>query len=385
MKLWAHRLLINSDVSLAPVTRPLAVSAARVTELDGLRGVAILLVLFVHYYVQQFSDAFRGVAPDFFEFCISGSAGVDLFFVISGFLIGGILLSHVTSIASLKAFYMRRAWRIWPLYYLLLIVAFTSSIGTTDVSFRVSWISYLFFFQNISISLGNLSVPILAPLWSLAVEEHFYLVAPLASRFLNRRNLLRIAAALVVLPPMIRMAMTSSHFAYRHQFAYNFTLCRMDAIGAGLLGAILWENPAFKQLIARHRAPFKGLVWILGVGAVAVCVPAILRLGPWIKQIKMTWHACFFLSVVLLVVSDRDCGLAKVLRLAPLRFAGVRCYFLYVFHMALLSVTPMLFSNAQLATALALTLCFVYAEISWRYVERPLIGYSYRWKYETVS
>lgn len=372
----SHKPVGSSPAVAAPA------SALRVPEIDGLRGVAILLVLFVHYYVQQFADGFRAFSPDLFEFCLSASSGVDLFFVISGFLIGGILLDRVRSGGALKAFYLRRAWRIWPLYYLIIAVAFLSSLGGYDAGVRVPWTAYLLFLQNISLSFGLLSVPMLAPLWSLAIEEHFYLLAPLAVRWLQPRNLVILAVTLIALSPALRIAVLSTNYRYRMPFAFNFTFCRLDAIGFGLIGAVRWRKPDFQELLVRHRAWLRAVVCLLGLGAIVAAIPAIARLSYVISPLRITLNTAFFLALVFLSISDGNSWLARCLRTAPMRFVGLRCYFIYVFHMAILSIAETTVSYPHLATIAALLLCLIYAEISWRYLERPLIQHSHLWAYD---
>ncbi len=170
-----------SSITTAPVVDlHLANSSRRIPELDGLRGLAILMVVSLHYTM------FTGRGPEHTVFAKLvrgfgfGWAGVDLFFVLSGFLIGGILLEAKNSDRYFKTFYARRIYRIFPLYYFWLLLYLVFLLGGIVLAkwpqmFRVEDLlrfpRYLFFLQNLFSQNSGVELTWLAPTRSLAVEE----------------------------------------------------------------------------------------------------------------------------------------------------------------------------------------------------------------------
>src|ERR1700677_2473843 len=186
-------------------------SLGHIPALDGVRGVAILLVLINHFSPEK--DYGNTLAKIFQPVTNSMTVGVDLFFVLSGFLITGILLRSRSSNRYFRNFYSRRALRIFPLYYFVLILL---AIGLHVIpswrnltTLRDAWPWYWFYGTNYLICqtgftfLDHAQVS-LGHFWSLAVEEHFYLFWPLMVWLLSDRALLRLCIALMVIAPICR-------------------------------------------------------------------------------------------------------------------------------------------------------------------------------------
>jgi peptidoglycan/LPS O-acetylase OafA/YrhL len=223
---------------------------ARMPELDALRGVAILGVLFLHgFYWQYPSFHFAGVEGLFFLATKPGWLGVNLFFVLSGFLITGILLDAKDKPDYYRRFYTRRALRILPAYFVLLILL---------AAFRQASAAYL----GLSfVYLANLTILFRVPndygvLWSLAVEEHYYIVWPA----LLRRSSSRIAAALALgiclAEPLLRaVAYQSGHAS--GITTYTWFVADGLAIGSGL--AVLVRSPASRTRLKAICALLFGL------------------------------------------------------------------------------------------------------------------------------
>jgi peptidoglycan/LPS O-acetylase OafA/YrhL len=191
-------------------------------ELDTIRGLAILGVLFYHglYWARDLSH-YLPWQRRFLALISVGQFGVNLFFVLSGFLITGILLESRNRPDYFQRFYFRRALRILPAYYLtlLLLVLF----GLTSRGFLLMSLAYS---SNLSSMFGiQLSY---AVLWSLAVEEHFYLIWPMAVRRIPSNNLFWVLSAIVVLCPVSR-------------FLYHQHAVQTDTVGAGF-GYYTWNN-----------------------------------------------------------------------------------------------------------------------------------------------
>ena len=189
----------------------------RIPELDGLRGLAILLVLVFHYITQEGVQPAGSVPALLQRIVIMGWTGVDLFFVLSGFLIGGILMDVRNSPSYFKTFYCRRFFRIVPIYYLWILtyIAVVGLAGGLLTRLSNSGVrppldlgiaSHFLFLQNIvPVTLFGIAGAWFGHLWSLAVEEQFYLVAPVVVRFTAERALKWILAAAIVCVPLLRI------------------------------------------------------------------------------------------------------------------------------------------------------------------------------------
>jgi peptidoglycan/LPS O-acetylase OafA/YrhL len=193
-------------------------SGKRIPELDGLRGVAILLVVLFHGFFfapgpdYHPADLIHRLYFWFERFIAIGWTGVDLFFVLSGFLIGGILLDARESPRFYRTFYLRRFFRIIPPYYAWLMayvlvtltagafLAAHSLKGNTPSGRVFLWMQFLFL-QNLGIldHYPTVAGAWLRPTWSLAVEEQFYLITPTIIKTLSRRALAIFLAAVVML------------------------------------------------------------------------------------------------------------------------------------------------------------------------------------------
>jgi peptidoglycan/LPS O-acetylase OafA/YrhL len=167
-------------------------------ELDTLRGIAVIGVVLLHGFSWQYSGmSFSPWARRFMAATQPGWMGVNLFFVLSGFLITGILLDSKTRPNFYRRFYTRRALRILPAYYTLLIVLLLLRSGSTAfVGLSFVYLANVTNFFGVACDYG--------PLWSLAVEEHFYIAWPTVVRRLTMRRLAWVSAAIVVLVPVLR-------------------------------------------------------------------------------------------------------------------------------------------------------------------------------------
>ena len=188
--------------------------SGRILELDGLRGLAILLVLCAHYIGTADRTPVRPLLRHFLGAFDAGWMGVDLFFVLSGFLIGGILLDARNSPNYFRTFYMRRVFRILPVYYLwtliyglivlgaMVFLRGQTGLGVADLK-QVPM--QLLFLRDIFIGeMGPLALAWFMATWSLAVEEQFYLLAPPLIRFVSTRKLVATLAAIIAVLPLVR-------------------------------------------------------------------------------------------------------------------------------------------------------------------------------------
>jgi len=183
----------------------------RIPALDGLRGMAILLVLLWHFF---FAVSWTPTTLQILRLLGKLSwSGVDLFFVLSGFLIGGILLDARNSPSYFRTFYARRAYRILPLYTVIvainyfvpfLLQFFPARFSDFQRS-QVPFLGYLTFTQNFCTAFGLKETYIAGVTWSLAIEEQFYLTMPLLIRTLTRSRLMWVLLAVILGAPLLRI------------------------------------------------------------------------------------------------------------------------------------------------------------------------------------
>lgn len=226
-------------------------SIVRLTQLDFLRGIAILLVLGRHSPIYP-AEAGKlvAIAGPWGRF---GWTGVDLFFVLSGFLVGGLLLKewNLRESIDVKRFLLRRGFKIWPSYYVFLVfVLIISLVNVRDGS--DIWGKWLWNMLHIQNYLGTLRLPT----WSLAVEEHFYLILPfvLPALLKNRARAMQRLTVAVVLIFAVCLALRG-FVAFRHrptgdEINFAQTQFRIDSLfaGVGLAGIYHLDRPRWEKL-----------------------------------------------------------------------------------------------------------------------------------------
>jgi peptidoglycan/LPS O-acetylase OafA/YrhL len=282
--------------------------------LDGLRGIAILLVLAHGFDVIQT----RGGPGHHLDIALDvGWIGVQLFFVLSGFLITGILLDTRSSPHYFRTFWIRRALRIFPLYYAVLAIA--AICGASSI--------YLWTYtSNFAAPLGH-AQPVFPHFWSLAVEEQFYFVWPLVVWLVARRGVIALGVALSAL------AIASRIYVRHHwgeEAAYMFTPCRMDALAIGAFTAGLIRTDRLRRFVANRNATGLGIIGgtVLLGGAV---IGHVSRTAAPMQVDGYTILAIGF--AVLLVGALPPHGMpARLLSWSPLRRIGTYSYGMYVFH-----------------------------------------------------
>jgi len=316
LKLGVSRQVHDDDASPEPLLRP------RMPELDTLRGVAILGVLFLHgIYSSTNGMQFEGLARRVIRVTQPGWLGVNLFFVLSGFLITGILLDSKSSSRYFVNFYTRRALRILPAYYSLLILL--AILGGASWTYLGLCFLYL---ANVTTLFG---VPEdYGPLWSLAVEEHYYLLWPLIVYRLSRRNVGIVAVLICVLTAVLRAL--AFHLGHRVGID-SFTWLVADGLALGSLLAVVVRS----GLTRGQLWIASGFTLIIGVGAGILGSPfGILTrnsmLGAAFQHSVI--HIVFTgtLLLVLLVGTSHWRGWVNV---GWLQFFGYISYGLYLIHL----------------------------------------------------
>lgn len=363
-------------------------STTRIPELDGLRGTAILLVLLFH--CALFYRAMPGTLPaNIARIAGLGWSGVDLFFVLSGFLIGGILMDHRRSGSYFRTFYVRRVFRIFPAYYLLILLyAIPIWFGVTDglpglyEPDRLSLWLYLFDVQNIGMAIANtMDSPFVLVTWSLAIEEQFYVLLPLVVRFVSPRALMWVSVIFVVSSPLIRAWLFEPlpGMAFR---AYLLLPCRWDALFLGVIAAGMVRNPRTASWLAENTRWLYGLLGALGLAVASLGVNNPNSLTTHMAVPGYTVIALFFTVLLLVVLHAPHRYVRRMARARWLRWLGDISYPLYLVHFPMivaahwlaLGAPPKIVDGPSLAvTAAAIVASLSLAWLSTRTFERFFI------------
>ncbi|MDB4969831.1 MAG: hypothetical protein JWN44_5520 [Myxococcales bacterium] len=301
--------------------------------LDALRGLAIMLVLAHRFNVTPDPESLPArVVCALME---GGWVGVQLFFVLSGSLITGILLDSRGSPSYYRAFFARRVLRIFPLYYVVLAVAFIivplATGRAVDGHEHQLWL--WIYVSNWAAPFGA-GVAAFPHFWSLAVEEQFYLVWPFVVRALSPRGLAILCALLVAAALGCRIALRAE--GVNVEAIYQLTVCRVDALAMGAAAAWALRVPRLAlAIVARQRAIAVAAVVLFIAGAVAT--RGYPRTSAATQTFGYTILASGALVVLVLAVLTQARGgrLATLLAPAPLRSLGKYSYAMYIFHVPL--------------------------------------------------
>jgi peptidoglycan/LPS O-acetylase OafA/YrhL len=360
----------------------------RIPELDGLRGVAILLVLCWHVLPTIVADASPAVQHATSSLIRYAWSGVDLFFVLSGFLLGGILMDHRDSSHYFKAFYVRRFCRILPLYYvmvaLFVVLRLARHPSTLDWLFvpPMPLMSYLSFLQNFTMARADTTgAQWLGPTWSLAVEEQFYLVLPVLIRVVPRRFLTYASLLAAVAAVGVRAAL---YLGSRHGFAAAYMLmpARADALMLGVLAALAVRHRATRAFCERRRGVLYGAAGALSLGVMGMAFRHELVGSPGMVLYGYSLLALLYVTLLVLAVTARQDELVgRLLRARPLRSTGILAYGLYLMHLPVVGLTSLVVAPRALAGAIALVATFLLAWASWNYFEGPFVERGHRYRY----
>jgi peptidoglycan/LPS O-acetylase OafA/YrhL len=319
-----------------------AKSDERLPQLDSLRAFAIGSVMIGHSPV--------GFFVEFVDRYLPVALGVQLFFVLSGFLITRILLRGTPTAAFIGGFYIRRALRLFPLYYLVLAIV---AIFSAEV--RDAWLYYSFYGANFWVA-ANMKWGTLTHFWTLAVEEQFYIIWPFVVLFCSRRLLTCICVFLIAAAPIFRFALAS-------KFAVVLLPGSFDCLACGSLLAVIGPRPL---------RPSRMMVASLILG---------LTIVPWpITSAISALYPTLLLPFFFYLISGAARGFGgvtgAVLSSPALRYIGRISYGLYVLHFPInLWLVPYfthLTKHGSVAGIIASATTFGLAALSWHYFEGPI-------------
>lgn len=305
------------------------------SSLDGLRGIAFLLVFFHHYGLTTHST--RPLIFALAWLAGGGWVGVDLFFVLSGFLITGILLDTCANRYYFRNFYVRRVLRIFPLFYGVLLVLLLAT-PILHLHWRLGHLAYFFYLGNVAGHVDpslNLVLPAvnLTHTWSLAVEEQFYLVWPLVVLLVqDRRRLLKVCFGLIGFGLLLRAVLLVAVPGAALEWSYGELPTHADGLLCGAILAILIRSCDRQAMIRQSR-------WILVAAAASLTGLVVFNGNLGYHTRSMTVFVYPFLAIIFACILLRALqpgtlydGLGN---LRILRFFGRYSYGMYIYHQIL--------------------------------------------------
>jgi peptidoglycan/LPS O-acetylase OafA/YrhL len=314
-----------------------ASNSERVPWLDGMRGVAILLVL-----IRHLPEATRGATPSAFDRPVakvaeSGWIGVDLFFVLSGMLITGILLDTKGSAGYWPRFYARRALRIFPLYFAFLaallvlapVLYASDTSGVSELRHGEAWFA-LFLANGWTAARHGANANIFGTgiVWSLSVEEQFYLLWPAIVLLLSRQRLATFCIALVVFATALRVVMLGAGVNYL--VVYEATPAHCDALAIGALIAIALRDEAWRQRLLAYAGP-ASIVLIVVLVVIGLDLRGLDFSQPGVLVLAVTPIAMLMASLV--AQGFRGGIVARCASVSWLRWLGRYSYAIYLIHL----------------------------------------------------
>jgi peptidoglycan/LPS O-acetylase OafA/YrhL len=313
-------------------------TAGHMPRLDGLRGIAIVLVMFFH--LVFFQPACR-VDRLFNRFTQYGWTGVDLFFILSGFLITGILLDAKSAPNYFRNFYIRRCLRILPLYYafalgLIFLYPLAGAHFRTERDILLSnqpwlWTHTINWLVTKTGDFTSRTTLGTGGFWSLSIEEQYYLVWPIIVWFLSRRALLRTCIGLAIFSIIARFVMAQAGCSWAA--IYSATFARFDPLAIGGALAVIARTRAGLPSLRRYAGVAAGLGLVGFVMVDYAIKRSILTNGQYILAIQLALLPVLWGSSLVLTQTARPSTFIAAITSAPiLRTFGKYSYSLYLFH-----------------------------------------------------
>jgi len=351
--------------------------------LDGLRGIAVLAVVIYHADLG---------------FLLGGFLGVDIFFVISGFLITSILLKEIelTGAIDRAQFYLRRIRRLFPALVLVLIFSvIATGLWQQDAAYTVrrdlpwaltfvlNW-SYIFFDESYFVNMSR--PPLLQHLWSLAIEEQFYVIWPLILILLTKvkighlevRKLVLVFSSLGAIAVTLWMAHLSNRFGYPTPNDPSRVYFGTDTHSMGLLlgcaTAAIWQNEKLRPKLTPDRRHFLHLIGLLAFGVIGFYLFTISELNSALYQYGF-FVVSLATAIAVFLTAHPGLRFGKVLSFKPLVWFGERSYGIYLWHwpifMLLRPGIDVSWSD-NVTAVVRITLVLIISELSYRFVELPI-------------
>lgn len=362
--------------------QPTAHGDHRVPELDGIRAIAVWMVLLAHalFGFTNAPGALASVPSPIIQVLNHGWLGVDVFFLLSGFLITGILLDTKPRPHYFRNFYLRRVLRIMPLYFAVIIV-WAFLYDDAGSYFLLSSV----FGANLS-ELFHIHEPH-GPgvLWSLAVEEHFYLLWPLIVLLLRRRDLFLLSAVIFIAMPILR-----GIFAARGMLPdsiYVLSWFRFDGLVGGAMIAMWAKSPYYSESSAKKIAGALAVI-LIALSLVGLKFGIFGRYSIASVALRYTQTYLAFGTFFILVVANRGKLWTAPLRWRFMQLSGALSYCIYLVHLSIgdgyehlvtkYGIVPAEHFGATgavlIRAAVMVVLSFAIAMVSRKYLEEPFLA-----------
>jgi peptidoglycan/LPS O-acetylase OafA/YrhL len=326
----------------------------RLSQLDGLRFFAVLAVFLYHFFHLPLLWV-----------------GVDTFFVLSGFLITAILLKNKGSKNYYSRFYVRRALRIFPPYFLVLSISLIFLLP--ELRKYLLW--YITFTSNFLEPLYGKAEDPLSPLWSLAIEQQFYLIWPFVVNNISRKGLYKICSITLIVTPFIRII--TGQLSGSFLAVYSLTFCRMDLLCGGALLALLnsEENNVLKKnnfllAILSGLCAFVFFILVLTVDSFKTSQNSML-----FNSIGFGLIAFASIFLIAFILHIKSGFIYKLLTNKPIVYLGSISYMLYLCHYPIIYLFCDLSINTFFRFVITASTCVGFASLSWFYFERPLLRF----------
>ena len=347
---------------------------SHIPELDGIRAIAVWMVLSLHvlYPDEASGRALGGLPRPIMVILGHGWLGVDLFFVLSGFLITGVLLDTKDTPHYFRNFYFRRALRIIPLYFVCIALMSCFYSGYAHY-----FVLSLLFMANLAGSLSAATPRGPGVFWSLAVEEHFYFIWPCFVRVLKRRSLALLCCAIVIAEPLLRAI-----YSAQGVFVYPLSWFRFDSLASGALLALWFRSPLeSKRRSMNLAAVCISAAVVLTIAGLPYGINSMTVAG---KSLRYTQATLVFCPLMMVAIAARSTRLTALLRSRFARVTGDLSYCLYLVHLSIfdgyMSVTRRFgaveFTRLHLIlrAVIVLSLSYAVALLSRRFLERPFLS-----------
>lgn len=315
----------------------------RVNELDGMRGLGMALVVSYHILKRAVYFTANPILHFFTAVALYGWYALTTFYVLSGFLIGTILLRTKDKEHYFKNFYVRRALRVLPLYYFTVVVMVLLTIYTQPqyVSRLVPALPYYLFYLNNIFHLvdGVKDIPYLGVTWSLAIEEQFYLIFPLVVYYAKKETLVKICGALIgvsILTRILGAFFWHDVIQMTNFFFYN-TFTRFEEISFGILVAVAFTYPEWKNRLSKIALPVFLVMFtatILVGHFSETGVPHPLYGNVLLTVVGYTMASIFAAALVVSLTTLSESSVIRwIFRNKILIFWGKHSYAIYLYHM----------------------------------------------------
>ncbi len=345
-----------------------------------------MIMVVIYHYVTCQRDTLTG---KFYSLMFGPTylfwSGVDLFFVLSGFLIGGIIFDFSKRESFLTTFFVRRAARILPIYITLLLLFLVAKLFLPTEGFRwlivneMPWYTYWTFTQNIAMGLNaDFGCNFLAVTWSLAVEEQFYVALPLMAIWLSREKFKSAVVVCIIVAPFLRLAFPGFHASVNMPF-------RMDSLLLGVVLASVYRSQPIMELLVGHIRYVWTVFITLSFGLLLISSKGIGR-----EFLAPSVIAFFYATAIFLSLAHQGNSISSFLRAGWLRAFGKYSYGIYLYHQLVAGLMHGVFRATHpsiatidgiLVTVIAAIVTFVLAMMSYHTIEKYFLSIGRRFEY----